>query len=74
MALDPLNLLSYRALGDALYFARRYKEAIVAYQDGIAVDPAPAESYARRGLAYYQLGSNQMAQTSCEMKPDHWES
>jgi TolB-like protein len=74
VALDPLNLLSYRALGDALYFARRYKEAIAAYQDGIAVDPAPAESYARRGLAYYALGSNQMAQSSCEMKPDHWES
>jgi TolB-like protein len=74
VALDPLNLLSYRALGDALYFARRYKEAIVAYQDAIAVDPGPPESYALRGLAYYALGSNQMARSSCEIKPDYWES
>ena len=74
VALDPLNLLSHRALGDALYFARRYNEAIVAYQDAIAVDPGPPESYARSGLAYYALGSNQMARSSCEMKPDYWES
>jgi TolB-like protein len=74
VALDPLNLLSHRALGDALYFARRYNEAIAAYQDGIAVDPGPAEPYARRGLAYYVLGSNQMARSSCEMRPDNWES
>jgi serine/threonine-protein kinase len=74
VALDPLNLLSHRALGDALYFARRYNEAIVAYQDAIAADPGPPDSYARRGLAYYALGSHQMARASCEMKPDHWES
>jgi TolB-like protein len=74
VALDPLNLLSHRALGDALWFARRYNEAIAAYQDAIAVDPGPPEPYARRGLAYYALGNNQMARSSCEMKPDHWES
>jgi TolB-like protein len=74
VALDPLNLLSHRTLGDALYFARRYNEAIAAYQDAIAVDPGPPESYARRGLAYYALGSAQMAGSSCEMKPDYWES
>jgi TolB-like protein len=74
VALDPLNLLSHRALGDALYFARRYNEAIVAYQDAIAVDPGPPESYALSGLAYYALGSNQMARSSCEMKPDYWEN
>jgi tetratricopeptide (TPR) repeat protein len=74
VALDPLNLRSYRALGDALYFARHYDEAIVAYQNSIAVDPGPPESYARSGLAYYALGSNQMARSSCEMKPDNWES
>jgi TolB-like protein/Flp pilus assembly protein TadD len=74
VALDPINLLSHRALGDALYFAHRYNEAIAAYQDGIAVDPGPAESYARRGLAYYLLGSYQMSQSACEMKPANWES
>jgi TolB-like protein len=74
VALDPLSLLSHRALGDALWFARRYNEAIAAYQDAIAVDPGPPEPYARRGLAYYALGNNQMARSSCEIKPDHWES
>ena len=74
VALDPLNLLSHRALGDALWFAHRYNEAIAAYQDAIAVDPGPPEPYARRGLAYYALGSNQKGRSSCEAKPDHWES
>jgi len=74
VALDPLNLLSHRALGDALWFAHRYNEAVAAYQDAIAVDPGPPEPYARRGLAYYALGSNEMARSTCEMKPDHWES
>jgi TolB-like protein len=74
VALDPLNLLSHRALGDALWFARRYDEAIAAYRDASEVDPGPPEPYARRGLAYYALGSNQMARSTCEMKPEHWES
>ena len=74
VALDPLNLLSYRALGDALWFARRYNEAIAAYQDAIAADPGPPETYARLGQAHYALGSNQMARSSCEVKPDYWES
>jgi serine/threonine-protein kinase len=74
VTLDPLNLLSHRALGDALWFARRYNEAISAYQDAIAADPGPPEPYARRGLAYYALGRTQMAHSSCETKPDHWES
>jgi len=66
--------LSHRALGDALWFARRYNEAIAAYQDAIVADPGPPEPYARRGLAYYALGSDQKARSSCEMKSDHWES
>jgi TolB-like protein len=74
VALDPLNLRSHRALGDALYFSRRYKEAILAYQDAIAVDPGPPESYAGTGLAYYALGNDQKARSSCEIKPDWWES
>jgi TolB-like protein/Flp pilus assembly protein TadD len=74
VALDPLNLLSHRALGDALWFARRYDEANAAYQDASAVNPGPPEPYARRGLAYYALGSNEMARSTCEQKPEHWES
>jgi serine/threonine-protein kinase len=74
VALDPLNVLSHRALGDALQSARRYNESIAAYTDAIAVDMAPAQPYSRRGVSYYLLGNLQMAQSSCQMKPDYWES
>jgi TolB-like protein len=75
VALDPLNPLSHRALGDVLRTARRYQEAVTAYQDAIAVDPEHAvEAYARRGVSYYLLGDLQMARSSCEARPDYWES
>jgi TolB-like protein/tetratricopeptide (TPR) repeat protein len=74
VALDPLNILSHRALGDVFLYARRYNEAIAAYTDAIAVDPAPPESYARRGWSYYLLGNLQMAQSSCQMRADFYQS
>lgn len=74
VVLDPLNVLSYQGLGDVLLYAHRYNEAIVAYSDAIAVDPAPPESYARRGYSYYLLGDLQMAQSSCQMKLDYYQS
>jgi len=74
VTLDPLNLLSHRALGDAQWFAHHYEDAAAAYQEAIAVEPGPTEAYARRGLAYYALGKFQLARASCEARPDHWES
>jgi TolB-like protein len=74
VTLDPLNALSHRTLGDALWFGRRYNDAIAAYQDAIAVDPTAPEAYGRRGLAYYALGSYQAAKTACEAQADNWES
>ncbi len=74
-ALDPLNRLSHRALGDTLRAAHRYQEAIAAYQDSIAMDPEhSAEAYARRGLSYFLAGDLTQAQSSCEAKPDYYES
>jgi TolB-like protein/tetratricopeptide (TPR) repeat protein len=71
VALDPLNPLSHRALGDTLRYARRYEEAIAAYQASIAADPEhSAESYALRGLSYYLAGKLPLAQSSCETTPD----
>jgi TolB-like protein len=71
VALDPLNPLSHRALGDTLRYARRYEEAIAAYQASIAADPGhAAEAYALRGLSYYLAGKLSPAQSSCEAKPD----
>jgi TolB-like protein/tetratricopeptide (TPR) repeat protein len=75
VALDPLNPLSHRALGDTLRAAHRYQEAIAAYQDSIAMDPEhSAEAYARRGLSYFLAGDLAQAQSSCEAKPDYYES
>jgi TolB-like protein/tetratricopeptide (TPR) repeat protein len=71
VALDPLNPLSHRALGDTLRYARRYEEAIAAYQASIAADPEhSAEAYALRGLSYYLAGNLSSAQSSCEAMPD----
>jgi TolB-like protein/tetratricopeptide (TPR) repeat protein len=71
VALDPLNPLSHRALGDTLRYARRYEEAIAAYQASIAADPEhSAETYALRGLSYYLAGNLSSAQSSCEAMPD----
>jgi tetratricopeptide (TPR) repeat protein len=75
VALDPLNPLSHRALGDTLRAAHRYQEAIAAYQDSIAMDPEhSAEAYARRGLSYFLAGDLAQAESSCEAKPDYYES
>jgi TolB-like protein len=74
VTLDPLNPLSHRALGDALWFAARsFNEALAAYQDSITADPIPPEAYGRHGLVYYGLGNYQRARASCAVK-DHWES
>jgi serine/threonine-protein kinase len=75
VALDPLNPLSHRALGDTLRYARRYEEAIAAYQASIAADPEhSAEAYALRGLSYYLAGNLSSAQSSCEARPDIFRS
>jgi TolB-like protein len=71
VALDPLNPLSHRALGGTLRLARRYEEAIAAYQASIAADPEhSAEAYALRGLSYYLAGNLAAAQSSCEASPE----
>jgi tetratricopeptide (TPR) repeat protein len=71
VALDPLNPLSHRALGDTLRYARRYEEAIAAYQASIAADPEHStDAYSRRGLSFYSAGDLSAAQSSCEARPD----
>ena len=74
VALDPLNVRHHVGLGDALFYAHRYNEAIAAYTEAIAVDPAPPEAYARRGWSYYLLGNLKLAQSSCQVKLDYYQS
>ena len=67
--------MSHRTLGDVLRFARRYDEAVAAYQDSIAIDPEhSAESYGLRGLTYYSAGNLTAAQSSCEKNRDNYRS
>jgi TolB-like protein/Flp pilus assembly protein TadD len=72
VVLDPLSRQSHGELGQALTAARRYAEAVAAYNDVISLDPEFASSYPQRGFAYYGLGDLQNARTSCETKPDFW--
>jgi TolB-like protein/tetratricopeptide (TPR) repeat protein len=75
VAVDPLNPLSYQALGYALMSARRYSEAAAAYQDSIALDPEHADyAYSKLGVSYYLAGNLSEAQTSCQVRPDYFYS
>ncbi len=72
--LDPLNVLAYRTLGEALHAARRYKEAIAAYDQAIGLSPGHAsEVYQRRARSYYLMGNFPLAKASCEAEPDHYQ-
>jgi TolB-like protein/Tfp pilus assembly protein PilF len=74
LVLDPLNQSFHIRLGDALLFARRYDEAIAAFQSTLALDPENSLAYADRGLAYYGRGDVQSALKSCEIKPSYEQS
>ena len=74
VVLDPLARASHGLLGRALYAARRYEEAVLAFADVISLDPGFKSGYGERGLSFYALGDLERARTSCEMKPDHWAS
>jgi serine/threonine-protein kinase len=72
--LDPLNVLAYRTLGEALHAARRYKEAIAAYDQAISLSPGHAsEVYQRRARSYYMVGNFPLAKASCEAEPDQYQ-
>jgi TolB-like protein/tetratricopeptide (TPR) repeat protein len=72
VVLDPLARNSHYVLGEALYSARRYAEAIVAYAEVISLAPDFKATYAERGLAYFGLGDLESARASCETTPDDW--
>ena len=71
-SLDPLDGGNRKNLGWALYYGRRYRDAIGAFQDALDLRPNDAEAYAYRGLAYYALGDFERARASCEVKREDW--
>jgi TolB-like protein/tetratricopeptide (TPR) repeat protein len=74
VVLDPLARQSHSALGQALYVARRYEEAVAAWAEVISLEPDYKPAYAERGFVHYVLGDLQSARASCETKPDYWVS
>jgi TolB-like protein/Flp pilus assembly protein TadD len=67
VALDPLNFSAHAQLGGTLRYARRYDEAIAAYQEALVLNPGHALTSAHVGLSYYALGNFQNAGSSCEI-------
>jgi tetratricopeptide (TPR) repeat protein len=80
VVLDPLNPRSHELLGQGLFFARQYEEAVAAFAEAVTLTPGDASGHADaavhafRGLAFYKLGDFQSARASCETKPDYWVS
>ena len=65
--LDPLNVVSYGKLSGALWLARRYDEALAAYQDGLSLQPKNPTLLADVGqLIYYALGDFEKMRVVCE--------
>jgi TolB-like protein len=74
VVLDPLARASHGTLGNALFTARRYQEAVSAYSEAINIAPDYKATYGDRGLPYYELGDLRGARASCEVMRDHWTS
>ena len=72
VVLDPLNSNSHFRLGAALRSARRYAEAVAAFDGALALEPDNGRILGYRGLAYYGLGNLQAARSPCETKPGYW--
>jgi TolB-like protein/DNA-binding winged helix-turn-helix (wHTH) protein len=69
VALDPINGLSYMALGFARYHARQYPQAIEAFNRALSINPELGDATAFRGLSYRRLGQLDAASDSCEHPP-----
>jgi TolB-like protein/Tfp pilus assembly protein PilF len=72
VVLDPLARFSHTGLGRALYFARRYEEAVAVFTEAISLDSDFNANYGFRGLAYDGVGDFEHARASCETKPNYW--
>jgi TolB-like protein/Flp pilus assembly protein TadD len=74
VVLDPLDYLAYQGLGNALFGARRYQEAVTAFRESISVNPNYEPGYGELGLAFYAAGDLGNALASCESHRDNFQS
>jgi TolB-like protein/tetratricopeptide (TPR) repeat protein len=72
VVLDPLNSNCHFRLGAALRSARRYAEAVAAFDGALALEPDNQRILGYRGLAYYGLGNLEAARSSCERKQGYY--
>jgi TolB-like protein/DNA-binding winged helix-turn-helix (wHTH) protein/Tfp pilus assembly protein PilF len=66
VALDPLSVNSYGYLSGALLSARRYDEALAAYQDGLSLRSKDPTWQVAGVLIYYALGDFEKMRAMCE--------
>jgi len=66
VVLDPLNVIVYDFLGDALLNLRRYEEFSAATKNAKALVPDERSVEGRIGIGYYFLGDFQAARAHCE--------
>jgi TolB-like protein/Flp pilus assembly protein TadD len=72
VALDPLNPGAYRILGLVLLYTHHYREAIMAYNRALSINPKAVQAQANRGLAQALLGELEPARQSCATPPLDW--
>jgi TolB-like protein/Tfp pilus assembly protein PilF len=70
VVLDPVQAISRSRLGEALYLAREYKDALAAWTDAVSLRPDDPGFAVLLGSVYYVLGDFQRARAFCESKPD----
>ncbi|NNL89295.1 MAG: TIR domain-containing protein [Marinicaulis sp.] len=66
VSLDPLNPVIHRALGLSHYAAERYREAIDAVEDALALNPKLGDAHAMIGAALLQMDNLDDAIAACE--------
>jgi len=68
VVLDPLNVANHISLGQSLFVARRYGEAIAALREAKILAPRDSVASEWLGYAYYVSGDLQGARAACEPK------
>jgi tetratricopeptide (TPR) repeat protein len=66
VVLDPLNVNSHYGLANALFYLRRYQEAMAAFKDAKTFRPGERSFEGDIGFVYYMLGDFQAARAHCE--------
>jgi tetratricopeptide (TPR) repeat protein len=70
VVIDPLNPVTHFSLGLALFYARRYEEAVAAFGQVGSLNPDAPRDYP--GFAYLLLGNAERARAACAVKPEAW--